>query len=116
MSRVKISKTSNTLKHIIFFIEEQSTLPNKKSSWGPLHYPQMEVPFSTSGCVTYPPPLSAFLQGAVPSEMSSNYIPPDRFNAITVVVILLTLTVGIAIPDIEFVLGMVKKRALKKLK
>ncbi len=39
--------------------------------------------------------------------MASNYIPPDRFNAITVCVILLTLVLGIMLPDIEFVLGMV---------
>ncbi len=39
--------------------------------------------------------------------MASNYIPPDRFNAITVCVILLTLALGVALPDIEFVLGMV---------
>ena len=41
-------------------------MPNKKSSWGPLHYPQMEVPFSTSGCVTYPSSLSAFFAGRRP--------------------------------------------------
>lgn len=39
--------------------------------------------------------------------MTSNYIPPDRFNAITVVVILITLCLGIMIPDIELVLGLV---------
>ncbi len=42
-----------------------------------------------------------------PTELVSNYIPPDRFNGITVCVILLTLTLGVMIPDIEFVLGMV---------
>ena len=39
--------------------------------------------------------------------MTSNYIPPDRFNAITIVVILITLSLGIMIPDIELVLGLV---------
>ncbi len=41
------------------------------------------------------------------TEIASNFIPPDHFNMITVFVILLTLTLGIIIPDIEFVLGMV---------
>ena len=37
----------------------------------------------------------------------ANYIPPNRFNTITVGVIVITLFIGIMIPDIEFVLGLV---------
>ena len=40
-------------------------------------------------------------------SIGANYIPPNRFNTITVVVVVITLIVGIMIPDIEFVLGLV---------
>ena len=36
-----------------------------------------------------------------------DFIPPNRWNTITIVVIAITLVVGILIPDIEFVLGIV---------
>ena len=43
-----------------------------------------------------------------PLDMSSaSYIPPNRSNAITLAIVLITLIVGIMIPDIEFVLGLV---------
>ena len=48
-----------------------------------------------------------FRKGAAHTDMVTNYIPPDRFNAITIVVILITLSLGIMIPDIELVLGLV---------
>ncbi len=51
-----------------------------------------------------------FRKGSAPTaseSMVSNYIPPNRFNVITVAVLLITLAVAIMIPDIEFVLGMV---------
>ena len=38
---------------------------------------------------------------------SASYIPPNRSNAITLAIVLITLIVGIMIPDIEFVLGLV---------
>lgn len=47
------------------------------------------------------------LKGAAPTDIVVNYIPPERFNVITALVILVTLTVGVLVPDIEFVLGMV---------
>jgi hypothetical protein len=39
--------------------------------------------------------------------MISNFIPPVRFNVITIVVVAATLVMGILLPDIEFVLGIV---------
>jgi hypothetical protein len=51
------------------------------------------------------------------SEMTGNFIPPVRFNIITVVVVAVTLVMGILLPDIEFVLGIVSFRvSLKKKK
>lgn len=45
---------------------------------------------------------------SAPLDMpSANYIPPNRSNAITFGVILITLIIGINTPDIEKVLGMV---------
>ena len=38
---------------------------------------------------------------------SASYIPPNRSNAITLAIVLITLIIGIMIPDIEFVLGLV---------
>ena len=51
----------------------------------------------------------AFFQKGVagPAEAFSNYIPPTQHNTITVSLIVVTLFLGIMIPDIEFVLGMV---------
>ena len=43
-----------------------------------------------------------------PLDLSSaSYIPPNRSNAITLAIVLITLIIGIMIPDIEFVLGLV---------
>jgi len=44
---------------------------------------------------------------AGPAEALSNYIPPTKFNVITVGVLGVTLFLGVMIPDIEFVLGIV---------
>merc|ERR1712179_517617 len=40
-------------------------------------------------------------------DMVKNYIPTLRFNGITLFVVIITLTIGILIPDIELVLGLV---------
>ena len=52
-------------------------------------------------------PVLPPFQGSAHSEMFSNYIPPVQFNFITVVVVAATLVMGILLPDIEFVLGIV---------
>ena len=39
--------------------------------------------------------------------MFTNFIPPVRFNIITIIVVVSTLIMGILLPDIEFVLGIV---------
>ena len=39
--------------------------------------------------------------------IGTNYIPPNRFTGITIFVVAVTLILGIMIPDIEFVLGLV---------
>ena len=46
-------------------------------------------------------------QGIGSTELVTDYIPPTRFNLITVCLILFCLTIGILIPDIELVLGFV---------
>jgi len=46
-------------------------------------------------------------QGIGSTELVTDYIPPARFNLITIVMILITLSIGIVIPDIELVLGIV---------
>jgi len=46
-------------------------------------------------------------QGIGSTELVSDYIPPTRFNMITGCLIIVTLIVGILIPDIELVLGLV---------
>ena len=46
-------------------------------------------------------------QGSAHSEMFTNFIPPVRFNIITIIVVVSTLIMGILLPDIEFVLGIV---------
>ncbi|XP_059095002.1 putative sodium-coupled neutral amino acid transporter 10 isoform X2 [Tigriopus californicus] len=49
-----------------------------------------------------------YRKGSNPNDsMVSNYIPPDRFNLMTAIILGITLTMGIMIPDIEFVLGLV---------
>lgn len=49
-----------------------------------------------------------YRKGSNPTDsMVSNYIPPDRFNLMTAIILGITLTMGIMIPDIEFVLGLV---------
>eukprot|EP00092_Neocalanus_flemingeri_P011299 GFUD01012178.1.p1 GENE.GFUD01012178.1~~GFUD01012178.1.p1 ORF type:complete len:1139 (-),score=344.30 GFUD01012178.1:174-3590(-) len=45
-------------------------------------------------------------QGIGSTELVSDYIPPTRFNMITGCLIVVTLIVGILIPDIELVLGL----------
>jgi hypothetical protein len=42
--------------------------------------------------------------------MISNFIPPLRFNVITIVVVFVTLVMGVLLPDIEFVLGIVSPK------
>jgi hypothetical protein len=42
--------------------------------------------------------------------MISNFIPPLRFNVITIVVVFVTLVMGVLLPDIEFVLGIVSSK------
>ena len=53
--------------------------------------------------------MSFIIQKGVagPAEALSNYIPPTKFNVITVGVLGVTLFLGVMIPDIEFVLGIV---------
>merc|ERR1711892_156422 len=46
-------------------------------------------------------------QGIGSTELVSDYIPPSRFNMITGCLIVVCLIVGILIPDIELVLGLV---------
>lgn len=48
-----------------------------------------------------------YRKGNAPTDMISNFIPPVRFNVITVSVVFSTLVMGILLPDIEFVLGIV---------
>ncbi len=46
-------------------------------------------------------------QGIGSTELVADYIPPTKFNLITAVIIIICLIVGILVPDIELVLGLV---------
>jgi hypothetical protein len=55
-------------------------------------------------------------QGIGSTELVTDYIPPARFNIITSCIIASTLVVGILVPDIELVLGLVGSTMGKHLR